>query len=147
MTAEWANDGRWGDLNHDGRLDLVTIGATVLRVFLNTGSGFTNAYTLTLQAGWNAAVAVFNQDGNADIYVVQGRPNNRGPNPARLVAARGRRWVRLRFFRRVATDHHRRWQRRLAAESLQRPASTDNHERRRRDLQLHGPRQQIEFTG
>lgn len=62
MLAEWANHSRWGDFNHDGRLDLVTIGATVLRVFLNTGSGSRRPYTL--QAVRNAAVADFNADGS-----------------------------------------------------------------------------------
>lgn len=80
LTQEWDNGAAWGDLNGDGHLDLVTVGNTALRVFLGTGTGFTNPYTVTLQAGRNVAITDADQDGHPDIYVVQGRPNNRGPN-------------------------------------------------------------------
>ncbi len=62
-----------GDLNGDGRTDLVTVATTQLTVWLNTGSRLVQSYTRPLLAGCSVALADVDGNGSLDIYVVQGR--------------------------------------------------------------------------
>jgi hypothetical protein len=73
---------RIGDLNGDGRPDLVEVTATQLRVLFQRDGRFVQAYRRPLRdAAW-VTLADVNDDGRPDLYVVQGAS---GPNVADLM--------------------------------------------------------------
>ncbi len=68
-----------GDLDHDGRADLVVVSANdkTLRVLQNVGGGFGGASVVTLPlAPRGVAVADMNADGNLDAVVTLGAPGS-----------------------------------------------------------------------
>lgn len=68
-----ASSGVWGDLNGDGIPDLVIVGTTSMEVFYGGNGRLTKGFTYPLTQGRRAAIADVNLDGNADIYITQGR--------------------------------------------------------------------------
>jgi hypothetical protein len=67
-----ARDAELIDINKDGKLDLVFVNQTNLRVRLGNNSSFaSNNYSRSLTQGSNLAVADADGDGDNDIYVVQ----------------------------------------------------------------------------
>jgi hypothetical protein len=66
------------DVNHDSRLDLITLTGTTLAERLQLGNGTFGPPKpiLTVQSGRTLAVGDVNGDNNPDIYVVCGRTGN-----------------------------------------------------------------------
>jgi hypothetical protein len=63
----------FGDVNGDGRPDLVTVTQTRVEVQLNDGGHYRRpAFTRDLEDGHDAALADVTGDGHLDLFVVQG---------------------------------------------------------------------------
>jgi hypothetical protein len=65
-----------GDFNHDGRLDVVQLSSTELRVMFGTSSGYTVGYSLAVTGGVGLGIGDVNADGLPDIYVARRTSGN-----------------------------------------------------------------------
>jgi FG-GAP-like repeat/ASPIC and UnbV len=95
--------GTWGDYNGDGWPDLAAVAEGRLVVFRNRRGSFSPAYSLRLSEGRVGAWFDAENDGDLDLFVVQGSPSNSGGNnrPDFLIVRdhRGFRPVRRRMIR------------------------------------------------
>ena len=81
--AHHPQDVAFADLNGDARPDIVEIGKSGLKVFLQDGSGnFPQTFSTPMQSGFAVAVGDVNGDHAPDIYAMQGKigPVANGPD-------------------------------------------------------------------
>lgn len=73
LTSERPWDADWVDVDADGRIDLVLTGGAFLRVWRNEGNGtFSSRQRVTLDVGRSTGAGDVDEDGDEDLYVVQG---------------------------------------------------------------------------
>jgi hypothetical protein len=94
VTARRWTSATWGDFNGDGRTDVHLIASTSSVVAKNVGGRFRKAYRFGLSRGRASTWFDVDNDGDLDLFVVQGRRN--GINQRDLLLVRGPRgFVRL----------------------------------------------------
>lgn len=69
--SEWVA-AAWADFDGDGRIDVVLNSFTQLRILRNTRTGFRTVFSRELSAGRNAVWLDVENDGDLDLFVVQG---------------------------------------------------------------------------
>jgi len=74
---QWLS-GAWGDYNGDGWPDLAAVSEGRLLVLSNDRGSFRSVYSLRLSQGRAAAWFDAENDGDLDLFVVQGSPNRSG---------------------------------------------------------------------
>ncbi|WP_161569147.1 FG-GAP repeat domain-containing protein [Candidatus Oscillochloris fontis] len=91
-----ANALAWGDLNHDGRLDLAIGGASRVILLQHNGSGFNTPSTITISSGTVRSLAWGDVDGDSDLDLAVGVDqgsvlyrNNCNPNTTGVCSGSG----------------------------------------------------------
>jgi hypothetical protein len=80
------------DLNRDGKLDLVQLSSTRLRVSLQRSGRFELVYERKLSYGRSVAAGDVDGDGDDDVYIVRGNGVRNHPDVMLLNRGNGRTW-------------------------------------------------------
>ena len=83
ITDDAWKSAAWGDFDGDGLPDLHLVKIDRAVIFHNTGGSFEPAHDMSLERGRSSGWIDVENDGNLDLYVVQGAtagPPNQGPN-------------------------------------------------------------------
>jgi hypothetical protein len=78
ITGRRWRSGTWGDYNGDGWPDLAAVAEGRLRVFRNRRGSFSPSYSSRLSQGRVGAWFDAENDGDLDLFVVQGSPSRHG---------------------------------------------------------------------
>jgi hypothetical protein len=78
LSPQFERDLELADFNGDGKLDLLSVNGSVLRVSLNGNGVLAKAYELPVSGAVALATGDVNADGRPDIYVARRTTNNAG---------------------------------------------------------------------
>lgn len=84
VTGKQWDAARWADFDADGAIDLVLVREDLAAIWRNNGTNLYLHGSFPLEAGNSAALFDIDNDGDLDLYVVQGAPRNGSLSDANL---------------------------------------------------------------